>query len=86
MEAVEIEAIRMVHYECWTHKHGENYLVRMDDAKVITGVCGPLRRNDIPTANMPNFDFDCQPQHAEWIRTHSTEFERAEEAPVQVMD
>jgi hypothetical protein len=79
MGAALTEEIRMVHYECWTHRYGENYLVRMTDSTVITGVCGPLRRSDIPTANMQNFDFDSQPQHAEWIRTHRAEFTKAHE-------
>jgi len=75
-----------MHFECWTHQFGDNFLVRFDEANAITGVCGPLRRSDIPTSNMPNYDYDSQPQHTEWIRTHQSEFHEAAEGPPVVMD
>jgi hypothetical protein len=76
----------MIHYECWTHTYGDNFLVRMDDANVITGVCGPFRQSDIPTVNMPNYDYDSQPKHAAWVSSHKAEFRQADEAPPMVMD
>lgn len=72
----------MDHYECWTHQHGDNFLVRLDEDNLITGVCGPLRRSDIPTVNMPNFDFDSQPLHADWIRLHANEFTIGKDTPL----
>lgn len=64
----------MTRYEYWAHSSGENYLVRLDDANRVTGVCGPLRHAHVPAANMHNYDYDAQPQHAAWVRAHAAEF------------
>ena len=72
----------MAHYECWSHRVRENYLVRLNDTNYITGVCGPFRQDDIPTVNMPNYDYDSQPRYAEWMRTHLGEFYRVDETPL----
>ena len=71
----------MAHYECWEHSVRENYLVRLNEASEITGVCGPFRQSDIPTVNMPNYDYDSQPRYAEYVRTHRSEFHQVAEAP-----
>jgi hypothetical protein len=64
----------MIRYEYWTHLDGENYLIRLGDANLVTGVCGPLRQSEIPEANRHNYDYDTQPQHTAWVRAHEAEF------------
>jgi hypothetical protein len=65
----------MERYDYWTHtRSGENYLVRFDGTGVVTGVCGPMQQSQIPAANRHNFDYDSQPEHAEWLRLHLAEF------------
>jgi hypothetical protein len=64
----------MPRYEYWEHHEGEKYLIRLDAANLITGVCGPMRQADIPPANRHNFDFDAQPLRTVWVQTHVAEF------------
>jgi len=70
----------MARYEYWTHRGGENYLIRLDDADLVTGVCGPLRPAEIPASNRHNYEYDAQPQHTAWVRAHTMEFHRIEPA------
>lgn len=63
-----------MHYEYWEHSSGEKYLIRLDTANMMTGVCGPLRQVAIPEANRSNFEYNDQPQHMAWIQTHLAEF------------
>ena len=64
----------MIHYECWTHRGGQRYLVRLDPENLVTGVCGPMVRIDLERAALANYDYDSQPQHTLWIQQHRTEF------------
>lgn len=64
----------MLHYEFWVHRAGEKYLIRLDDANGVTGVCGPLRQANVPVANRFHFDYDAQPEHTAWVRAHANEF------------
>ena len=66
----------MSQYEYWEHSEGEKYLIRLDAANLITGVCGPMRQRDIPTANRHHFDFDAQPLRTAWVQTHQAEFHK----------
>ncbi len=68
----------MDRYEYWEHTSGEKYLIRLDSTNLITGVCGPLRQADIPSAGRHNFDYDAQPQHTVWVRTNGKEFHNVE--------
>jgi len=70
----------MVRYEYWLHDVGEHYLVRLDDLNSITGVCGPLNQAQIPAANRQNYDYDSQPEFAEWMRVHLTQFREVDSA------
>lgn len=74
----------MVTYEYWAHSGGEQYLIRLDAAKAITGVCGPLRLADIPQANRHNFNFDEEPQHSAWVRGHQAEFHNLDTAAAKL--
>ena len=71
----------LIRYEYWAHREGEKYLIRLDEANLITGVCGPLRQVDIPAANRHNFDYDRQPLFTDWVRAHTSEFHNI--APTQ---
>jgi hypothetical protein len=64
----------MLHYECWTHRGGQKYLVRLDTANLVTGVCGPMVRLDVAHANFANYNYDSQPQHTAWVQQNRTEF------------
>ena len=64
----------MTSYEYWEHRDGEKYLIRFDEAHLITGVCGPMRQSNIPAINRHNFDYDAQPLHSKWIQIHAAEF------------
>ena len=64
----------MVRFEYWAHSGGENYLVRLSDANIVTGVCGPMRQAHIPAVNLHNYDYDSQPQHTAWVQQHTAEF------------
>jgi hypothetical protein len=64
----------LIRYEYWAHREGEKYLIRLEEDSLITGVCGPLRQADIPSANWPNFDYDQQPRLTDWVRAHTSEF------------
>ena len=66
----------MTHYEYWAHTNGYNYLIRLDEANLVTGVCGPFRHSTILEANMRNYDYDVQPQHPAWVREHASQFHR----------
>jgi hypothetical protein len=73
--------VTLIRYEYWAHSQGEKYLIRLDEANYITGVCGPLRQSDIPAANRHNFDYDQQPLLTVWVRANASEFHNS--VPVQ---
>ena len=64
----------MTHYECWTHSGGQKYLIRLDPANLVTGVCGPMVRLDVKHADFANYDYDMQPQHTAWVQMNRAEF------------
>jgi hypothetical protein len=67
----------MDRYEYWTYnKSGEHYLVRLDAAGLVTGVCGPMG-SEIPMETWRRYDYDSQPRHTEWLRLHAAEFHDA---------
>lgn len=64
----------MPHYECWAHRGGQKYMVRLDPANLVTGVCGPMIRFDLANVNLQNYDYDSQPQHTAWVQQYRSEF------------
>ena len=64
----------MPHYECWAHRGGQQYLIRLDPANLVTGVCGPMVRLNVDHVNYANYDYDSQPQHTAWVQRNRAEF------------
>jgi hypothetical protein len=66
--------IPTAHYECWEHRDGQKYLVRLGPANAVTGVCGPMVRIDVAHATFANYDYDAQPQHTAWVQQNRVQF------------
>lgn len=58
----------------WQHiPTGEVYAVRLEAnglADDLTGICGPLRLDEIQPANLTKFDYDDQRDEVAWAEEH----------------
>jgi hypothetical protein len=60
-------------YEFWQHVgSGEIYAVRLELGS-LTGICGPLRREEVRRENLIAFDYDDQRDDVAWAQEYEPE-------------
>jgi hypothetical protein len=63
-------------YAFWQYiPTGEIYAVRQQAhglADDVTGICGPLRPDEMQFANLPKFDYDDQRDDVAWAEQHES--------------
>lgn len=57
-------------YQFWQYKtSGDVFAVRIEHGD-LTGICGPLHRDEVRGEKLPNFDYDDQRDDVAWAQEH----------------
>lgn len=57
-------------FQFWQHiASSEIYAIRLEHGG-LTGICGPLHRNEVRSENLPDFDYDDQRDDVAWAQEY----------------